>query len=119
MNEAIKKVDDMIGRLVNGIEKRKLSSCVNIVLVSDHGKFVFLSYLQNVITYAPGVIATQIGNSMSNGDKLVIFLIGMASISCSRGIFLDQVMLYLKNLLDTNLIKSVFSSFAPFFDPML
>lgn len=37
VNKAIQKVDDMIGRLVSGIEQRKLGSCVNIIIVSDHG----------------------------------------------------------------------------------
>ena len=27
----------MIGRLVNGIKQRKLSSCVNVIVVADHG----------------------------------------------------------------------------------
>eukprot|EP00795_Rhopilema_esculentum_P004153 gene4153-20335_t len=37
VNKAIKRVDDIIGRLVDGIRKRNLSSCVNIVMTSDHG----------------------------------------------------------------------------------
>lgn len=37
VNKAIKNVDDMIGRLVNGIKQRKLSSCVNVIVVADHG----------------------------------------------------------------------------------
>ena len=37
VNQAVKNVDDMIGRLVNGIKQRKLSSCVNVIVVADHG----------------------------------------------------------------------------------
>eukprot|EP00794_Sanderia_malayensis_P008019 gene8019-8878_t len=51
-NNAIKYVDNMVGRLVDGIKKRNLLSCVNIIVVSDHG---------------------------------------MADISCSRVIYLDQM----------------------------
>ncbi|XP_065059538.1 venom phosphodiesterase CdcPDE-like isoform X2 [Rhopilema esculentum] len=36
-NAGIKRVDDMVGELVNGIEKRGLVECTNIIIVSDHG----------------------------------------------------------------------------------
>ena len=53
MNKAIQKVDDMIGLLVSGIEQRKLGSCVNIIIVSDHGKYSELRFC---------LVASQISN---------------------------------------------------------
>eukprot|EP00794_Sanderia_malayensis_P009672 gene9672-10658_t len=59
VHQAIKKVDDAVGRLVEGLMNRSLNHCTNIVLVSDHG---------------------------------------MVNISCSRVLYLDQ-MISLKNII--------------------
>ncbi|CAI5499255.1 unnamed protein product [Closterium sp. Naga37s-1] len=34
---AVKRVDDMLGRLLNGLDQRNMTNDVNIMLVSDHG----------------------------------------------------------------------------------
>ena len=36
-NEEIKRCDDMIGMLMNGLKQRGIDHCVNIVISSDHG----------------------------------------------------------------------------------
>ena len=41
-NEQIKIVDSMIGRLWSGLKDRCLEDKINIILVSDHGKFFIL-----------------------------------------------------------------------------
>ncbi|KHJ94189.1 type I phosphodiesterase / nucleotide pyrophosphatase, partial [Oesophagostomum dentatum] len=37
VNEAVKLVDDAIGRFINNLEAEGILGCVNIVIVSDHG----------------------------------------------------------------------------------
>ncbi|EYU28415.1 hypothetical protein ABFS82_12G121300 [Erythranthe guttata] len=56
INEAIARVDKMLGRLINGLEKRGVFEDVSIVLVGDHGmvgtcdkKIIFLDDLANWI----------------------------------------------------------------------
>ncbi|XP_054709954.1 venom phosphodiesterase-like [Uloborus diversus] len=37
VNQALKKVDDMVARLFSGLQQRKIVGCVNVVILSDHG----------------------------------------------------------------------------------
>ena len=37
VNQKLAHVDEMIGRLITGLQARNLLSCVNIILVADHG----------------------------------------------------------------------------------
>ncbi|KAG7460765.1 hypothetical protein MATL_G00202330 [Megalops atlanticus] len=37
VKEALRTVDQLMGRLMDGLKKRKLHKCVNLVLLSDHG----------------------------------------------------------------------------------
>jgi len=37
--EALLNVDRLIGQLMDGLKQRHLDKCVNLVLLSDHGKY--------------------------------------------------------------------------------
>ena len=38
MNGNLTLVDNIIGRLMDGLLQRKLDKCINIIIVADHGK---------------------------------------------------------------------------------
>ena len=38
VNESLKKSDNMVEMIMNGLRDRKLDTCVNFMIVSDHGK---------------------------------------------------------------------------------
>ena len=40
VNETLTKVDNSIGRLVKGLKERGIYDCVNLIVVSDHGKIL-------------------------------------------------------------------------------
>lgn len=37
MNEQLQYVDQMLQRLVDGLEEKKLLPCVNLIILADHG----------------------------------------------------------------------------------
>ena len=41
MNTSLGEVDEAIGRLWEGLQRRNISDCVNIMIVSDHGMSLY------------------------------------------------------------------------------
>lgn len=42
---ALQRVDTIVGMLMDGLKQMNLHKCLNIIFVSDHGKFVFIKYV--------------------------------------------------------------------------
>lgn len=49
--KALLNVDKMIGLLMEGLKQRRLHRCVNVILLSDHGKYrhIFLIFCDFVV----------------------------------------------------------------------
>lgn len=42
---ALQRVDAIVGMLMDGLKQMNLHKCLNIIFISDHGKFVFIKYV--------------------------------------------------------------------------
>ena len=43
-------MDESLGRLIQGLTERKILSCVNIIVTSDHGTFIW-AMSKNIFIY--------------------------------------------------------------------
>lgn len=45
---ALQRVDKIVGMLMDGLKQMNLHKCVNIIFVSDHGKFDIIKYIRTL-----------------------------------------------------------------------
>lgn len=43
---ALQRVDNIVGMLMDGLKQMNLHKCLNIIFISDHGKFEFIKYIR-------------------------------------------------------------------------
>ncbi|KAB7500702.1 Ectonucleotide pyrophosphatase/phosphodiesterase family member 1, partial [Armadillidium nasatum] len=65
VNEALKRVDDTVQLLLEGLESRSLLSCVNLILLADHG--MAAAGAERVIRLQEFLPEIQRGNRFFNG----------------------------------------------------
>ena len=53
VNEALKRVDTVIEKFINGLKDRDIYDCVNFIIVSDHGELygIMCLHTYTVCTY--------------------------------------------------------------------
>lgn len=43
---ALQRVDNIVGMLMDGLKQMNLHKCLNIIFISDHGKFYFIKCIR-------------------------------------------------------------------------
>ncbi|KAI4380747.1 hypothetical protein MLD38_006901 [Melastoma candidum] len=124
ITEAVIRIDSMIGRLIDGLEKRGVFDDVNIIMVGDHGmvgtcdkKLIFLDDLVDWIeipaswvqSYSP-LLAIRPDSSISPSDVVEKMNEGLSSGKVENGMYLK---VYLKEDLPERLHYSASELIPP------
>ncbi|KAL3532606.1 hypothetical protein ACH5RR_006127 [Cinchona calisaya] len=114
ISEAVARIDKLIGRLIDGLEKRGVFEDVNIIMVGDHGmvgtcdkKLIFLDDLAEWIeipkdwvqSYSP-VLAIRPSEGISSRDVVTKMNEGLKSDKVGNG---NRLRVYLKEELPSRL----------------